>query len=85
MPTTPGRMPSVIQARVTNEPMPVLTLTRSPMATPSRAASSVAIHRGLLCEISYSHFTGDRVWMSVGSRKFGSRSNSLAARSSDRQ
>ncbi len=44
---------------------------------PSAARPRVAIHSGLLCEISYSHFTGDRVWTSVGRRKFGSRSNSF--------
>ena len=85
MPTTPGRMPSVTHARVTKWPMPVFTFTRSPCSMPSFAASPVAIQSGLLCEISYSHFTGERVWISVGSRKFGSRSNSFAARSRSRQ
>ena len=52
MPRTPGRIPSVTHARVTNEPIRVRSFTRSPVRMPCCLASAVEIHSGLLCEIS---------------------------------
>src|SRR5205823_503182 len=60
--------------RSTKYPMAVLTFSRSPVVTPSRAASLGCTHRGLVCEISASHFEfPERVWISVGRRNVGSR------------
>ncbi len=68
---------SVTHARVTKCPISVITFTRSPVCTPSRWASLVWIQSGLECEISFSHLLlPERVWISVGSRNVGSRTNS---------
>ena len=68
--TTPGWMPSVTHALTTKCPIRVSTLTRSPVLTPTRAASPVWSHSGLVCAISFSHFAfALRVWICTGNRK----------------
>ena len=67
--TTPGRMPSVTQALTTKWPISVSTRTRSPVSTPSWAASVGWIHSGLVWAISSSHLElAMRVWIWTGSR-----------------
>ena len=74
-------MPSVTQARVTNVPDPRPHLHEiAGSRFRARAHQPVEIHNGLLWEISYSHLTAERVCTSVGSRKFGRRSNSPSSR-----
>ena len=69
-------MPSVTQARLTKWPVRVATRTRSPEATPSRAASSTWIHTGLLFDSSYNHLAlAEREWIRVGRRKVGTSAN----------
>ena len=70
--TTPGRMPSVTQAFTTKWPMRVSTRTRSPVSTPSFAASLGCSHRGFVCAISSSHLAfALRVWIWTGRRNVG--------------
>ena len=65
-------MPSVTQAFTTKWPMRVSTRTRSPVASPSVAASLGWIQSGLVCAISSSHFAlALRVWICTGRRKVG--------------
>ena len=77
----PGLIPSVIQTASTIAPISVSMRTNSPVRTPMRAASSGCIHTGFLWLISYNHLAlALRVWINVGSRKFGSSSISPLSR-----
>jgi hypothetical protein len=66
--------------------MRVLTRTRSPLATPMRAASRGWSHSGFVWLISCSHLAfPERVWIRVGRRKVGRSTISPALVSSARQ
>ena len=85
-PTTPGRMPSVRQARMTNQPSRVLTRTRPSTSISSFSASLGWIQRGWPWLISLSHFElPPRVWIIVGSRNVGIRMRSPAPKSRSSQ
>ena len=84
--TTPGRIPSVRQAEITNHPIRVVIRTRPLSTMPSSSASVGWIHRGWRWLISFSHLLfPDRVWIRVGIRKVGTRMRSPAAKSKSSQ
>jgi hypothetical protein len=75
-------MASVDQTRATKCPISVVTRTRSPVPRPMVVASALFIHSGCLFAISLRNFAlPERVWISVGRRKFGMSTNSLLLRS----
>ncbi len=81
-PTTPGRIASVAQTRATKWPISVVTRTRSPVRTPILRASPALNHSGWVLEISLRYLAfPTRVWIRVGSRKFGISTNSSSSRS----
>ena len=77
---TPGRIPWCAQTRATKWPILVVTRTRSPVAMPSRSASSALIQSGWVLLISLRYLAlPERVWISVGSRKVGTSTISPAS------
>ena len=67
--STPGRMPSVTSALITNQPISVSTRASAPSVRPIRSASAGQTSSGWVWESSLRYLAlPEREWISVGRR-----------------